>query len=186
MLVGGKVTLRTMRESDLERIFKHLNDVGDRGLMGYRLVSEHEYRKRFEDYGFWDPNGDKTSVFCITDRDDDLIGIITFWRVSPHPERRAYELGYRIFSPSNWGKGYASEATLLCTAWLFDTLDTHRIEAITHTDNRGSISVLEKCGFKHEGVLRKYFFFRGEVVDANMFSLLREECRSLVTYLASE
>lgn len=186
MLVGNKVTLRTMRGSDLEKIFTRLNDVRDRGLMGYRLFSESEYRKRFEEYGFWDPDGDKTSVFCITDQDDELIGIISFWRVSPHPMRPAHEVGCRIFSPSDWGKDYASEATRLCTAWMFDTLDIHRIEATTHTDNKGSIRVLEKCGFKHEGVLREIFFFRGEVVDANMFSLLREECQPLVTYLASE
>jgi ribosomal-protein-alanine N-acetyltransferase len=184
MLVGPKVILRTMRESDLEEIFEHINDVRDRGLMGYRLFSESEYRKRFEETGFWDPEGDKSSVFCITDSDHKLLGFISFWRVSKHSERPAYEIGCRIFRPEDWRKGYATEATLLCTAWMFDMFDLHRIEALTHLDNKGSVRVLERCGFKHEGILRKYFFFRGDAVDANMFSLLREECQPLESYLA--
>lgn len=184
MLVGNKVTLRTMRESDLEKIFEHLHDVRDRGLMDYRLFSERKYRQRFEDSAFWDPEGERRGVFCITEPEDDLLGFISFWRISPHPVRPSLEVGCRIFRSEDWGKGYASEATLLCTAWLFDTFDIHRLEALTHTENKGSIRVLEKCGFKHEGILRKYFFFRGEMVDANIFSLLREECQPLETYLA--
>jgi RimJ/RimL family protein N-acetyltransferase len=186
MLVGDKVVLRTMRAGDLEEIFKHIHDVRDRGLMGYRLFSENEYRKKFEESGFWDLEGEKKGVFCITDLEDSLLGFISFWRVSPHMERPSYEVGCRIFRPEDWGNGYATAATQICTAWLFDTLDIHRIEALTHTENSGSIHVLEKCGFQHEGVLRKYFFFRGEVVDANIFSLLREECQALETYLASK
>jgi RimJ/RimL family protein N-acetyltransferase len=183
MLVGEKVTLRTMRESDLERIFEHIHDVRDRGLMGYRLFSEHGFRKRFEESGFWDLEDEKKGIFCITDLDDTLLGFISFWRVSTHMQRPSFEVGCRIFRKDDWGKGYASEATLICTAWLFDTFDIHRIEALNHTENHGSTRVLEKCGFIHEGVLRKYLFFRGEVVNANIFSLLREECQPLETYL---
>lgn len=183
MLVGKKVILRTMGESDLERIFEH-SDVRERGLSGYGLGSESEFRKEFEEYGFWDPTGEKSSVFCITDLEDYELGFMAFWRNSPHPERTSYEVGCRIYRPGDWRKGYATAATFLCTAWMFDTLDIHRIEALTHTENNGSMRVLEKCGFKHEGVLRKYFFFRGEFVDANVFSLLRDDCQPLDTYLA--
>jgi len=41
--------------------------------------------------------------------------------------------------------------------------------------NLASQKVLEKAGFKKEGTMRKYFFIRGELGDACLYSILREE-----------
>jgi RimJ/RimL family protein N-acetyltransferase len=41
--------------------------------------------------------------------------------------------------------------------------------------NLASQKVLEKAGFKKEGTMRKYFFIRGELRDACLYSILREE-----------
>jgi ribosomal-protein-alanine N-acetyltransferase len=41
--------------------------------------------------------------------------------------------------------------------------------------NVGSQKVLEKAGFKKEGTIRKLFFLRGQLRDACLYSILREE-----------
>jgi RimJ/RimL family protein N-acetyltransferase len=50
-----------------------------------------------------------------------------------------------------------------------------RIQATTDTGNLASQKALEKMGFKKEGTLRKYIFLKGELRDAFLYSILREE-----------
>jgi RimJ/RimL family protein N-acetyltransferase len=49
------------------------------------------------------------------------------------------------------------------------------IQAETHPQNIASQRVLEKAGFKREGIIRQSFFSRGVWRDTAMFSILREE-----------
>jgi RimJ/RimL family protein N-acetyltransferase len=59
--------------------------------------------------------------------------------------------------------------------YLFLSKDIVRVQA--HTDVRNMVSqrVLEKIGFKKEGIIRKYVFVRGEWRDAVLYSILRED-----------
>ena len=49
-----------------------------------------------------------------------------------------------------------------------------RLELEAWADNLAAISLYEKLGFQHEGVLRNYRFLDGEYTDAVMMGLLRE------------
>lgn len=65
------------------------------------------------------------------------------------------EVGYLIH-PDFAGKGYATEGLLAFVPAFFDHVPPHNgsesgfdyIEAVTDTENGGSIKVLEKCGFR--------------------------------------
>jgi len=59
--------------------------------------------------------------------------------------------------------------------YLFLSKNIVRIQAETHPDNMTSQRILEKSGFKKEGIIRKSFFSRGVFKDTVMFSILREE-----------
>jgi hypothetical protein len=50
-----------------------------------------------------------------------------------------------------------------------------RIQAETHPGNLASQRVLEKVGFKKEGLIRQSFFSRGVYRDTAMWSILRSE-----------
>jgi RimJ/RimL family protein N-acetyltransferase len=50
-----------------------------------------------------------------------------------------------------------------------------RIRAHTDARNLGSIRVLAKLGFTHEGTLRQNQYKRGEPADEAIFGLLRAE-----------
>jgi [ribosomal protein S5]-alanine N-acetyltransferase len=67
------------------------------------------------------------------------------------------ETGY-VFARDAWGKGYATEA-LTATVDLASSLGVLRLSATCHIENRASKSVLEKCGFAHEGVLKRHIVF---------------------------
>ncbi|HET6882145.1 MAG TPA: GNAT family N-acetyltransferase [Pirellulales bacterium] len=59
------------------------------------------------------------------------------------------DLGFRLFK-EHWGQGLATEACQPILAYGFDVLELNRIIAIADVDNKASIRVLEKLGFKSE------------------------------------
>lgn len=50
----------------------------------------------------------------------------------------------------------------------------HRLEVLPRASDRLSCVALERAGFKLEGTLRKWYPWRDELVDASMFSWIRE------------
>ncbi|KAL9440397.1 hypothetical protein AB3S75_019124 [Citrus x aurantiifolia] len=81
-------------------------------------------------------------------------------------------LGYVVAS-KYWGKGIATRAVKMVTSIIFDEWPhLQRLEATVDVDNLASQKVLQKAGFKREGVLRKYITLKGKATDVVMFSLL--------------
>ncbi len=180
MLVGEKVILRTVRESDLDTILELTADVRDAGdYWPVQLQSEQASRKRFQEDGWW---SDEFGVLLITDREDRILGQIVMFKATPY--QNAYEFGYRLFRPDDRGKGYMPEAVSLAAAFLFATKRIDRIQATTLPGNEASQRVLEKCGFTFEGILRKALFHRGQSQDLRLYSILREDARPLNELLA--
>ncbi|KAK3040567.1 hypothetical protein RJ639_029013 [Escallonia herrerae] len=56
---------------------------------------------------------------------------------------------------------------------------SERLEALVDVENSDSQRVLDKAGFKREGVLRKYILLKGRPRDMVVFSLLRSELHCL-------
>ncbi len=177
MLYGKNINLRTVRESDFDAIFKYLNDVRARGA--YENIGFHPeapMRKDFAATGFWEAD---EGLLNITDKQDRLLGYISFTKPFTSSTRLAYEISYAIGEPDFWGQGLMTEAVSLFVPFLFATKRIERIQAVVHPENIGSRRVLEKCGFQLEGVLRKVYFFRGNLIDLQLYSILREECPPL-------
>ncbi len=84
------------------------------------------------------------------------------------------ELGYDL-SPEYWGNGYMTEAVGAILAFCFSETDINRVQAFVHTENARSCRLLEKLGFRPEGVMRDRHFFRGKYYDHFVYSLLRRE-----------
>jgi RimJ/RimL family protein N-acetyltransferase len=111
--------------------------------------------------------------FIIEKKDGSKIGFVAHFYVL-HIAGRQLEIGYSLL-PSERGKGYCTEAIKIMMDYLFLSKDVARIQAHTDPRNVASQKVLEKVGFKKEGTLRKNFFVRGELRDAYLYSILREE-----------
>ena len=89
--------------------------------------------------------------------DHALLGWVMLRPVNDTPH---VEVGYRL-PQSNWGKGYATEATRAVLAYGFDTVGLNEITAVTHRDNAASQHVLTKCGLKRDGTFN--YNGRGEI-----------------------
>jgi len=87
------------------------------------------------------------------------------------------EVTYDV-APSHWGKGIATAACRAATAWAFDVVGWHRVQATTVLPNLRSQRVLEKCGFKREGQVRNFRLVCGQPADYWLFSAIPGEVKS--------
>lgn len=182
MLVGEKVIVRTIRHADLDRLYDLMADVRAMGDY-WPLHMESEIRRQQEvvGNGAWD--GER-ALLLITDRAHRIVGQILFFKSAPY--HNAYEIAYRIYHPTDWGRGYMTEAVRLLVAFLFDARPVDRIQATTLPDNTGSQQVLKNNGFEFEGVMRRVLFHRGRAQDLHLFSIVRGEHRPLAELLDFE
>ncbi|HHY15789.1 MAG TPA: GNAT family N-acetyltransferase [Firmicutes bacterium] len=86
------------------------------------------------------------------------------------------ELGYEL-SMEYQHQGIMSEVLRAIIPFAFHELEMHRIQASVFPENSASIHLLEKFGFKREGVLRQYTFIRHRGVweDCLVLALLKNE-----------
>ncbi|KAM7507938.1 hypothetical protein LguiA_018391 [Lonicera macranthoides] len=88
-------------------------------------------------------------------------------------DQRRGEIGYAV-GAKHWNKGVATKAVKMAMGCVFEDLEClDRVEGLVFIENKASQRVLEKNGFVKEGVLRKYFFVKGESRDIVVYSMIR-------------
>lgn len=190
MLQGKTVTLRTIRHDELDAVYRHIGNVNAKGPWWHlNLPSWHAFRQEYKENGCW---GDKEGRMLIMAHpavptsgkipSDDYIGELLYFKGLDY--QSGVEIGYEIFDPVHYGKGYMTEALSLFCAYLFAVRPINRVQVNLMKGNGGSRRVAEKCGFTHEGTMRAATFHRGTHHDLELFSLLRDESPSLESLLA--
>jgi [ribosomal protein S5]-alanine N-acetyltransferase len=114
--------------------------------------------------------------WLIADRDSDrAIGSCTLYDIQPAHLRAG--IGYAL-RREDCGHGLAGEAVALALRWAFGQLGLNRIEADVHPDNLPSARLLERLGFRREGLLRQRFATADEIQDSLIYGLLAAEWSS--------
>jgi len=185
LLEGKVVNLRVMEKDDIDfsvECFNRIDFWGEYDPIPPQK-SKTERMKEFDNPSQLAILTERTR-FVIEKKDGTKIGFIAHWFVQPH---RMMEIGYSLI-PSERGKGYGTEAIQTMVDYLFLSRDIVRIQAVTSVRNKASQRVLEKVGFKKEGIIRRSGFVRGEWVDAYLYSILREEWKEpkILTKKASQ
>lgn len=83
-------------------------------------------------------------------------------------------IGYFVDQERN-GRGIGTEAVRAAVAYGFEEGRLHRIQAGVMPRNTASIRVLEKVGFRHEGVALRYLQINRVWEDHNMYAITSEE-----------
>src|SRR3972149_2462202 len=74
-------------------------------------------------------------------------------------------------------QGYMTAAIRAVTPFVFDSLELHRLDAACLPSNAASIKLLEKTGFKREGLARRYLRINGVWQDHLLYALLDTDTR---------
>ena len=73
------------------------------------------------------------------------------------------------------GKGVTPTAVALATDHCFFSMGLHRMEICIRPENEPSLRVVEKLGFRYEGLRRRYIHINGDWRDHFCFALTVEE-----------
>lgn len=131
----------------------------------FRRRLRHYQREHREDHGI--------SFFIFRSRDNALLGGVTLSNLR-RGVTQAVTVGYWIGGPYA-GQGYMSASVALATAYAFDDLKLHRVEAACLPHNKASIRVLEKNGFQREGLARRYLRINNDWQDHLLFARLVDD-----------
>lgn len=106
----------------------------------------------------------------------ELLGDVSWHPVVYGPNRgsSAWNVGMDLL-PSARARGIGSTALRLLVEHLFAATDLDRVEASTDVTNAAAQRVLERCGFRREGVIRGAQYRAGERHDLVQFSILRTD-----------
>ncbi len=85
------------------------------------------------------------------------------------------EIGYAISYDEMKRKGFMTEAIRRVIEYGFDEMHLNRIDAFIGPFNEASIRLVERIGFKREGLLRQHYSKNGKSEDSLVFGLLRSE-----------
>jgi ribosomal-protein-alanine N-acetyltransferase len=89
---------------------------------------------------------------------------------------QACHLGYQV-ARAHQGRGLMAEALRAANAHMFDALRLHRIMANFRPENERSRRLLERLGFREEGLARDYLFIDGAWRDHVLTSLVNPAFR---------
>jgi ribosomal-protein-alanine N-acetyltransferase len=90
---------------------------------------------------------------------------------------QAASVGYWIGAP-HVRRGHMTDAVGAVLPFAFATLGLHRLEAACLPHNLASTRVLEKVGFKREGMARRYLKINGIWQDHDLFALLQDDAQA--------
>ena len=183
-LAYGRVVLRPPVESDW-REWSSLRS-RSRGFLkpweptwGDDTLTRTAFRRRLRGYAR-DWTADRGYAFFIFHAENGrFLGGVTFSNVRRGIVQTS-SLGYWIGQP-HAGRGHMTDAMQAVLRYGFDHLDLHRIEAACVTDNTASWRVLEKSGFRREGLARKCLRINGRWRDHVLLALLDSDSRPPAT-----
>ncbi|GGE34696.1 ribosomal-protein-alanine N-acetyltransferase [Agaricicola taiwanensis] len=136
-------------------------------------LTRPSFRRRLRRYGDEIREDSAYPFFLFRQSDDVLLGGLTFSNVR-RGVVQATTLGYWMGSP-HAGKGLMTEGVRACLPFVFGHLGLHRLEAACLPSNASSIRLLEKVGFKREGIARRYLCINGRWQDHILYGLLADD-----------
>jgi len=140
---------------------------------------DHLTRRAFANRVGWSArsvaDGSALPLVLIRRSDQVLVGAITLDNIRRGPAQ-AGTLGYWV-GEQFARQGFMREALLGMTHYAFNTLDLSRLEAACLPENAASRGVLEKCGFKYEGVAQSYLQISGRWRNHVQYANLRNDRR---------
>ena len=89
------------------------------------------------------------------------------------------EIGYGI-GEVHQGRGIATLAVGLLVQMCFRESSLRKLLAYVHDKNLASCKVLQKLGFRQEGLLREHYLINGVPENELLFGLLKHEWKDLV------
>ena len=133
----------------------------------FRRRIRHYMRDMREDVGY--------ALFVYDTCSTALVGGITLCNVR-RGVTQSCTLGYWV-GAAYARQGFMTAAVRAVVPFVFDSLELHRLEAACLPENTASMRLLERVGFKREGLARRYLRINGDWRDHVLYGLLETDSR---------
>jgi len=138
-------------------------------------LARSAFRRRLRQYQRELRDDQGYAFFAFREADAVLLGGLNLTNVR-RGVAQAASLGYWIGAP-HAGGGYMTNAVRTVLPFAFGTLGLNRLEAACLPHNTASARVLEKVGFRREGLARHYLKIDGHWQDHDLYGLLCDDAR---------
>ncbi len=175
-----RMTLRLPEHADW-RQWTELREVSAAFLAPWEPIwaNDHLTRRAFTNRVYWaqraEAQGTALPMLLVRRDDQQLLGALTLDNIRRGPSQTG-TFGYWIGQPFA-RMGYMREAIKGLTHHAFINMDISRLEAACLPENTASRGVLEKCGFKYEGVAQSYLQISGRWRNHVLYANLRSDRR---------
>ncbi|MGB0085224.1 MAG: GNAT family protein [Rhodomicrobiaceae bacterium] len=181
LIRGDRVWLRVPQTGDYAD-WAQLRGVSDSFLKpwepewSYDELTRSAFRRRLRHYQRDMRDGLGYAFFLFRNGDNRLLGGVTLTNAR-RGVSQSVSIGYWVGEP-HARQGYMTAAVGVLVPFVFESLGFHRIEAACLESNAASRRLLEKCGFQHEGLARKYLKINGQWQDHLLYAAIQEDLRS--------
>jgi len=168
-----RLNLRPIRIEDKIKIFEYRSDSETNKFQSWipKTIEDVEEFIGKNPEKFNEP--ESWFQFVIIEKDTNkLIGDLGVHFISP--ENKVIEIGCTL-NKKYHNKGFASEALRRIIDYNFKELKKHRIVASIDPDNKSSIRLIERLGFRKEAHFVESIFINGQWVDDFVYALLESE-----------
>lgn len=176
-LTDGDVRLRPLRRSD-EAAWMRLRAVNAAWLEPWDATSPEPVTGRRPTFGQFVRTLDRqaragTSLPFAIEHAGELVGQLTVSGIT-YGSLYSASIGYWV-AQQVAGRGITPTAVALATDHCFAALGLHRVEVNIRPENRPSLRVVEKLGFRDEGLRERYLHIQGAWCDHRTFALTTED-----------
>ena len=173
-LYGSRVTLRSVSIEDVNTLFRLISNSRDhleKWLPWVDYVHTTDDELHIVEQWTYDMQIRSAIYLCIT-LENKVVGIISTLQIDWMNQRTS--IGYWI-SQDMQGRNLATEATVVLLNYLFEKLRLHRVFIQAATGNTASNKVIQKIGFKLEGVLRENERVKEYYLDHNIYGMTEKD-----------
>ena len=116
---------------------------------------------------------DGNGVPFVMEYDGEIAGQLNVWGIARGSLSSA-TIGYWV-SERFAGRNITPISVAMATDIAFGELRLHRMEICIRPENKASLRVVEKLGFRYEGLRQRFIHIDGDWRDHYAFALVREE-----------
>lgn len=170
-LQGDLIYLRALEPTDLDFLYQLENDEDVWEVSNTTKPFSKFVLKQYLDNSHRDIYEVKQLRLVIcTSEENKTVGFVDLFDFEPKHKRAG--VGILVFDVINRGKGYATETLKLMEHYVSAHLQVHQLYANISAENRKSITLFEKAGYKKSGEKKDWILTENGFQDELFYQLI--------------
>lgn len=170
-LSSERLLLRKLIITDDKDMFEYSSKAEVTQFLSWNAHTKVQQTQEFISRTLKEYNDTKSYPYAIVLKSTNkMIGVLRAYDINF--SNKNCEISY-ILNPEYQNNGYMVEAINVFKDHCFNDVGFLRIQAKCMVDNESSEKLMKRVGMQFEGVLKKCWIYKGEVLDAKLFAITK-------------